>query len=127
MREERGWSQQRAFEQLHEALGLGPRSRASYISLEKSREPDPDQQEAIAEFYKARPNELDQIEPEPETGPLTLAGALYDLTVELREMRHEREAWQQGLRAVMLGDGGDQALSALLAALAPEPHEAARR
>lgn len=69
-REAKGWSQSRAFEELHALLGYGPRSRASYVALEAGRLPDPDQQAALVRFYGTGPEETDYADP-----PDILAGS----------------------------------------------------
>lgn len=95
MRQERGWSQQEAHEHLHEGLGLAPKSRASYVTLEAGRTPDPAQQKFLVSYFGKTPD--DEPEPSAET---SLAAALSELAAELRESRLAREATEARLRAV---------------------------
>lgn len=88
-RRERDWSQQQAFEALHEGLGLGPRSRASYVALDMGdRQPKPHEAAFLGSYFGAEPsNEDAPPEPTPD-----LATALLALVEELGEMRKERQA-----------------------------------
>lgn len=80
-REVRGWSQVKAHEELHERLGLSPKSRASYIAMERGRLPDPDQQRAIIEYYGSGPLEADYQEPLEATETAdTLVAAIHAQT-----------------------------------------------
>lgn len=99
MRLERGWSQTQAFEHLRESLGLGPKSRSAYVDLESGRRtPSPERAAILVRYFGKSPDD------EPETAPLgdpaTLAQALSDLVVELREARREREAMEVRLRVM---------------------------
>lgn len=85
-RETRGWTQEEAFAALREGLGLGPKSRSSYVQLERGqRQPDARQQEFLTGYYHAIPVER------PQVAPPDLAGAINALVEELREMRLERQ------------------------------------
>lgn len=61
-RQRRDWSQSQAFEQLREGLGLGVRSRASYVALDMGdRQPHPEEVAFLETFFGASPSD----EPEP--------------------------------------------------------------
>jgi hypothetical protein len=75
MREDRGWSQQRAFEELRFGLQFGPKSRASYRALDiGTRIPTIAEQEFIVGFFGKSPDDLpDLIEPTEPADALVAA------------------------------------------------------
>ncbi len=99
-RSERGWSQQRAFEELHTGLGLGPKSRASYVALEEGHEPTPDQQRFLARFYGEGPGLEDEEPNAAATLPATeaLSLAVRTLADELSAVRAARDQLAAELR-----------------------------
>ncbi len=98
-RRSRDWSQSQAFEALRAVLGLGPRSRASYLALDMGdREPRAGEQAALVAFFGAEPS--DHIEPVAEPTNIDLAAAITALVGELGEWRRERETIESRLRAV---------------------------
>jgi transcriptional regulator with XRE-family HTH domain len=114
MRQERGWSQQEAHEHLHEGLGLGSKSRASYIALEAGHAPSAAQQKFLVSYFGKTPDES------PEPQPVDLTKLVADLIVELQAERRERAAeraerleWERGLVSAVqdiaraLGQGDD--------------------
>lgn len=65
-RKERGWSQTKAFEELHEGLRLSPKSRTSYRALEEGRQPKPHEAAYLTRVFGAPPADM---EPEPQVEP----------------------------------------------------------
>jgi transcriptional regulator with XRE-family HTH domain len=65
MRQERGWSQQRAFEELRVGLHLGPKSRASYRAIDiGERLPTPAEQEFFVKYFRKSPDDFPEaVEP----------------------------------------------------------------
>jgi hypothetical protein len=65
MRQERGWSQQHAFEELRVGLHLGPKSRASYRALDVGeRLPTPSEQEFFVKYFRKSPDDFPEaVEP----------------------------------------------------------------
>lgn len=58
MRRTRDWSQQQAFEELRDGLGLGPKSRASYIKMDMGpRPPNVRQQEYLVAYFGQTPDD----------------------------------------------------------------------
>jgi hypothetical protein len=75
MRQDRGWSQQQAFEALHEGLGFGPRSRASYVAIDMGkRPPTPTEAEFLVSYFGKSPDDLPEpIEPTEPADALVVA------------------------------------------------------
>ena len=106
MREDRDWSASRAFEDLHSGLGLGPKSRASYVALEKGpRAPSPEQQDFLVRYYGKSPDDLpdivEQAEPKDELIEALRAqtDAIHALAEAIANDRTERAEWGTGLLA----------------------------
>ena len=122
---EKGLSQSGLAEWLHDAVGLGPKSRTAFRPYLQDKEPNADQAKALAAIVG-----WPKAEPAARTDPLLgkpadLATALRDLTLELAAWRTERAAWERGVLAALAATEG-LARSALLDALVPRPLEAAQ-
>lgn len=93
MRQARDWSQTQAFEALRDGLGLGPKSRASYIRLDMGdRAPRPREMQFLVDYFGQGPDERPTVE---ERDPLVLAveeqtRAIHELIAELRSTREPR-------------------------------------
>lgn len=86
MRRARDWSQQQAFEELHVGLGLGQKSRASYIKIDMGpRPPNVRQQEYLVGYFGQTPD--DPIVVAPTGDRDELAAAIYALVEEMRLQR----------------------------------------
>lgn len=118
-------SQTGAFELLGPRLGLGPKSRQSYINLDMGdRQPTEAEAKVLADWLGGYPVEGSVG---TEDAPADLAAAIRDLTDELAAIRAERQAWSRGVLEVIRAFDGGQVPEALLNALAPRTHEDARR
>lgn len=110
-REARGWTQETAFDALRSGLGLGPKSRSSYVGLERgSKLPDREQREYLVQFYGAEPADVPESPSEQATLIAALtrqAEAMEALVGELRMARTTQDA-------------RDEVLVRLVAALAPQ-------
>ena len=88
-RREWGWSQTRGFEAVREGLGLGPKSRAAYITLDQGpRVPTTGEEQALAAVYGYPP----EVAPEPLEAtqtPDSLVTALRAQTAAIRELVEE--------------------------------------
>lgn len=93
MRRTRDWSQQQAFEELREGLGLGPKSRASYIKLDMGpRPPNVRQQEYLVAYFGQTPDDP-IVSPSSEGDQLV--AAIRELVEELRLQRTTTHEPQQ--------------------------------
>lgn len=95
MRRTRDWSQQQAFEELRQGLGLGPKSRASYIKLDMGpRPPNVRQQEYLVAYFGQTPDDP----------PPLVAGEKDELVAAIRalveEMRLQRTTTHESLPPV---------------------------
>lgn len=109
VRRERDWSQTQGFEHAREGLHLGPKSRNAYIALDMgTRDPNPDEEEALAAVYGWPPEDESPAEvPEGSDPILTLATAITGLTQELRAARLQQvDATDRVLRAIAASVAG---------------------
>jgi 5'-deoxynucleotidase YfbR-like HD superfamily hydrolase len=117
MREDRGWSQQRAFEELRFGLQFGPKSRASYRALDiGTRIPTILEQEFFVSYFGKSPDDLpDLVEPTEPADALVAALTRQAAAIEalVGELQKEREDGRDVATAF------DRAATHLLQALRP--------
>jgi hypothetical protein len=104
MRRERDWNQTQAFEALGPGLGLGLKSRASYLALDAgSRSPRPQEAEFLVKFFGREPDDMPPAEPAPDPIMAALAeqtAAIKTLVAAMDADREERRALVRALSAL---------------------------
>jgi hypothetical protein len=105
-RQEWGWSQQHAFEQLREGLHLGPKSRASYVKIDEGgRQPTADEAAYLASVF-GWPEPEPEAEPSADVGVGALVGAITALVEELRLARLRQETFDEHVLELLAAVAG---------------------
>lgn len=101
-RKARDWSQTRAFEELREGLGFGPKSRASYVAIDSGkREPTRDEAAFLADYFGETPTTEDEAPTAQPTDEPGLVAAIREQTQVQRDLVEATYAQTDMLRKVL--------------------------